>query len=480
MKRIIIILLLGIGGLFSGCDSWLDVQPYDSMTDEQLYSTEVGIQRALNGIYLGLVSNELYAKNLSCGAVDVLGGLYYIPENHTFRDLSQFKYSEAVPKATLESIWKSAYKLISGCNEFLESVSAHRNLLKADEYPVFMGEALAVRTFLHFDLFRLFGNVYTEETKTSPAIPYYDKVTDIAAEILSAEVLMKYLLADVDSAIVCLRHDPILTDGTGTGEGFWDYRSYRLNYYAAWALKARMLYYMGTAYEAEAGRIARALLDSKDPLTGEADNFMEVFPGIDYETGRNDRLFYPEMLFGMHNMKRETLYKGAFSLDLENNNLLSASIKYLENLFTDDSDVRRSCWEDVSAERGDIKSFVKFYPTQAYSENPYLYETQVLLRKSELYLIASATATDPEEKAWYLEELRLLRGYQVGNMVGLDPNELLDLEWKKEFYGEGQYFFFLKRNQVQTITDHEGYAKQMSAGYAVPLPESETNNRYDK
>ena len=213
---------------------------------------------------------------------------------------------------------------------------------------------MAVRSLLHFDLFRLFGNVYTEETKTSPAIPYYDKVTDIAAEILSAEVLMKYLLADVDSAIVCLRHDPILTDGTGTGEGFWDYRSYRLNYYAAWALKARMLYYMGTAYEAEAGRIARALLDCKDPLTGEADNFMEVFPGIDYETGRNDRLFYPEMLFGMHNMKRETLYKGAFSLDLENNNLLSASIKYLENLFTDDSDVRRSCWEDVSAERGDI------------------------------------------------------------------------------------------------------------------------------
>lgn len=169
---------------------------------------------------------------------------------------------------------------------------------------------------------------------------------------------------------------------------------------------------------------------------------MEVFPGIDYETGRNDRLFYPEMLFGMHNMKRETLYKGAFSLDLENNNLLSASIKYLENLFTDDSDVRRSCWEDVSAERGDIKSFVKFYPTQAYSENPYLYETQVLLRKSELYLIASATATDPEEKAWYLEELRLLRGYQVGNMVGLDPNELLDLEWEKRILRRRPIFLF--------------------------------------
>ena len=478
MKKIIIVLLLWCGGLFSGCNSWLDVKPYDSMTDTQLYSTEAGIQRALNGIYLGLVSNDLYAKNLSCGAVDVLGGLYFIRDNHSFQDLSLYKYSEAGPKATFEAVWKSAYKLISGCNEFLETVPLHRDVLKAEDYPLVMGEALAVRTFLHFDLFRLFGSVYSESTKTLPSIPYYDRVTDIAAEIVSAEVFMEHLLADVDSAIVYLKNDPVLINGVGTGESFWDYRSYRLNYYAAWALKARMLYYMGTAHEAEAGRIARTLLAGKDPLTGAMDNFMEVFPGVDDETGRNDRLFYSEMLFGMHNMKREELYKALFSLDLENNNLLCASTRYLTALFTDDNDVRQSSWEAVSIERGDIKSFVKLYPTQAFPENPYLYETQVLLRKSELYLIASATTADPEEKSRYLEELRLLRGYQVGNMVGLDPDELLDQEWKKEFYGEGQYFFFLKRNQVQTVTDHEGNPMQVSRGYVIPLPESETNNRY--
>ncbi|MCM1032083.1 MAG: RagB/SusD family nutrient uptake outer membrane protein [Oscillibacter sp.] len=478
MKKIIVILLLLGGGLFSGCNAWLDVKPYDSMLDEQLYSTEAGVQRALNGIYLGLISNDLYAKNLSCGAVDVLGGLYFIRDKHNFQDLSLYKYSEAGPKATFESIWKSAYRLISGCNEFLESVSEHRDVLKPAEYPIYMGEALAVRTLLHFDLFRLFGSAYSEATKNLPAIPYYNRVTDIAAEIVSAEVLMKRLLADVDSAIVCLRNDPVLTLGVGTGESFWDYRNYRLNYYAAWALKARMLYYMGTAHEAEAGRIARTLLAGKDPLTGEATRFMEVFPGVNDETRRNDRLFCSEMLFGLHNMKRETLYKELFSLDLENNHLLCASVKYLTDLFSDDNDVRQSSWEAVSIERGDVKSFVKFYPTQAYTENPYLYETQVLLRKSELYLIAAATA-DSDEKSFYLEELRLLRGFQVGNMVGLNPDDLLDLEWKKEFYGEGQYFFFLKRNQVQIVKDHEGNPMRVSKGYAIPLPESETNNRYE-
>lgn len=477
MKKIIILFLAGLGGLLSGCNSWLDVKPYDSMTDTQLYSTEAGIQRALNGIYLGLVSNNLYAKNLSCGMVDVLGGLYYIRDQHSYREYSQYKYTENRVKATFESIWTSGYKLISGCNEFLESVPLHREVLKGQDYSVMMGEALAVRTFIHFDLFRLFGNTYTEGTKRGEAIPYYNRVTDVPAEILTAEALMGHLLTDIDSAISRLAVDPVLTTGAGDKDGFWDYRNYRLNYYAAWALKARMLYYMGAERAAEACRIARALLEGKDPLTGEANNFMVVF--ADRKTGQNDPLFYTEMLFGVHNMNREALYKDMFSLDLENNNLLCASNRYLEAMFQDDSDVRLNSWETVSIDRGDFRSFMKYYPTKAVSANPYLYVTQVLMRKSELYLIVAATAADPEVRSHYLETLRLARGYQVGNTVGIDLDKLLDQEWKKEFYGEGQYFFFLKRNQIQTITDHEGNPVQVSKGYFVPLPESETNNRYE-
>lgn len=477
MKKIIIGLFLG--ALLTGCNSWLDVQPYDSMTDDQLYSTETGIQRALNGIYLGLASNDLYAKNLTCGAVDVLGGLYYIPEKHNYEDYSFYKYTETKPKATFESIWKAGYKIISGCNEFLESVSASQGILKDRDYANVTGEALALRTLVHFDLFRLFGKVYTENTKNLQAIPYYTQVTDVPTDILSAEQLMKQLLADIDTAIVRLSGDPILIDGVGNGESFWDYRNYRLNYYAAWTLKARMLYYMGPTYNAEAFRITQALLESKDPYTGKANNFTETFVAIDNETGRKDYLFYPEILFGIHNIKRETLYKDLFSLDLDNNNLLSASNKFLADLFTVDSDIRQNAWETAPIDRGEFKTFKKFSLIQEVQTNPYLYETQALLRKSELYLIAAATAPNEELKARYLEDLRLSRGYQVGNTVGGDLNNLLDQEWKKEFYGEGQYFFFLKRNQVSSIKNHDGNTVDISKAYIVQLPESETNNRYE-
>lgn len=479
MKKIIILLLAGWGGLLAGCNSWLDVKPYDSMTDQQLYSTETGIQRALNGIYLGLVSNNLYARNLTCGVVDVLGGLYYIPEKHSYQDYALYKYTEAQPKATFENIWTAGYKAISGCNEFLESVPLHREVLKSEDYPMMMGEALALRTFLHFDLFRLFGNAYTEGNRNLQAIPYYAYVTDIPTEIPSAEEFMKHLLADIDSAIVFMAKDPVLTNGVGNGEGFWDYRNYRMNYYAAWTLKARMLYYMGTEHETEAYRISASLLEGKDPGTGETNNFMEIFTAVDNETGRKDQLFYSEILFGMHNMKREQLYKDLFSLDLENSNLLCASTKFLSSLYATSSDIRQNAWEVAPIERGEFKTFKKFYSAQEVQNNPYLYETQVLLRKSELYLIAAATAPSEELKAGYLDKLRLARGYQVDNTVGADLDVLLDEEWKKEFYGEGQYFFFLKRNQIQTIKDHEGNPLNVAKGYVIPLPESETNNRYE-
>ena len=65
MRKVIIILTALAGSLFfNSCNSWLDVKPYDSMAEEQLYSTENGIQRALNGLYLSLASNDLYAENL--------------------------------------------------------------------------------------------------------------------------------------------------------------------------------------------------------------------------------------------------------------------------------------------------------------------------------------------------------------------------------------------------------------------------------
>lgn len=477
MRKTIIILTILAGGLFfGGCNSWLDVKPYDSMAEDQLYSTENGIQRALNGLYLSLASNDLYAENLGGGAIDVLGQRYKLSSGHTYYDLSEYKYTNDGPKGTFEAIWKAAYKLIADCNEFLEKVPEHQDLMSQANYRMSMGEALAIRTLLHFDMFRIFGPVYSEANKKESSIPYYNVVTDVSRPILPADELVEHLFADIDSAIVLLSEDVILTEGIVKDEDFWDYRNLRLNYYAVWALKARMCWYLGDEYADEAYRIATTLLEGKDPKTNEANNFNTAFTPVSQTVAVKDRVFFCEELFALHNMKRTTMYKELFSSDLEDDNILLSTESYINKLYDEPNDYRRHSWEVATGRQtSGLMVFVKYAEQTENRSDPYLYEIQSMLRLSELYLIAAATTNDDVVASSWLEKLRMIRGYQSG-MVGSDVQTTLRQEWEKEFYGEGQYYYYLKRNGITSVSGPNGSKKP---NYIIPLPESETDNRRD-
>ena len=95
----------------------------------------------------------------------------------------------------------------------------------------------------------------------------------------------------------------------------------------------------------------------------------------------------------------------------------------------------------------------------------------------ELYLIAAATAPDDATATSYLEQLRINRGYQVNNMQGADVTTILQKEWEKELFGEGQFYYFLKRNNITTITNPNNVSQNIN--YSIPLPETETDNRRD-
>ena len=477
MRKTIIILTILAGGLFfGGCNSWLDVKPYDSMAEDQLYSTENGIQRALNCLYLSLASNDLYAENLGGGAIDVLGQRYKLSSGHTYYDLSEYKYTNDGPKGTFEAIWKAAYKLIADCNEFLEKVPEHQDLMSQANYRMSMGEALAIRTLLHFDMFRIFGPVYSEANKKESSIPYYNVVTDVTRPILPADELVEHLFADIDSAIVLLSEDVILTEGIVKDEDFWDYRNLRLNYYAVWALKARMCWYLGDEYADEAYRIATTLLEGKDPKTNEANNFNTAFTPVSQTVAVKDRVFFCEELFALHNMKRTTMYKELFSSDLEDDNILLSTESYINKLYDEPNDYRRHSWEVATGRQtSGLMVFVKYAEQTENRSDPYLYEIQSMLRLSELYLIAAATTNDDVVASSWLEKLRMIRGYQSG-MVGSDVQTTLRQEWEKEFYGEGQYYYYLKRNGITSVSGPNGSKKP---NYIIPLPESETDNRRD-
>ena len=82
-KTLILLSLILLGGICTGCDRFLDVQPKDQYTEKQLLATPGGYYTAMNGLYNNLTSNSLYGKNLSYELIDV------ISKSHAERNVGQ-------------------------------------------------------------------------------------------------------------------------------------------------------------------------------------------------------------------------------------------------------------------------------------------------------------------------------------------------------------------------------------------------------
>lgn len=76
-----------------------------------------------------------------------------------------------------------------------------------------IGEAMALRAFLHFDMLRLFGPVYATN-KADLSIPYNTVYSISATSLLPATQVVEKVLKDLDEAERLLgESDPIIEEG---------------------------------------------------------------------------------------------------------------------------------------------------------------------------------------------------------------------------------------------------------------------------
>ena len=172
MKLHVIIYLSLLLFLGSGCSDFLDVQPKDKQSEEQLFATRGGFYTAVNGIYNKLASSSLYGKNLTYEMIDILAFRYTpLSVNKYYTALVKPDYTDETVEANLSNIWSSAYSTILNCNVLLKNLKISTGVLNEQEKKVLTGEALALRAFLHLDMLRLFGPVYVKDP-SAEAIPY--------------------------------------------------------------------------------------------------------------------------------------------------------------------------------------------------------------------------------------------------------------------------------------------------------------------
>lgn len=483
MKKILYTMILACCTLLTSCDDWLEVKPYDKISEEELLKSEEGYQKMLNGIYIDLNSEALYGKTLTVEMIEVMGGAYTIGTDNSvwgnYKDLSSYKYATEYWRGRLDQTWNKAYALILNCNKILETIDENQHLFTGGSYYVVKGEALALRAMLHFDMLRLFGPVYSKDSDKK-AIPYYTKQTNTPEPILTAEEVAGQVAADLEDARTLLANDPVKTEGTlmsGAQDGtsnFMRYRALRLNYYAVEALLARVYLYMGD--KKDAFKYASDVIKT-------ADN--GIFPFVDKSlvTGSPadpDRIFSSEVLFALTNTSRGTIHKNFYDPSRLPNYVFYMDNSLMSNIVFGGATTTGGYQDDYRYRANWIATGSNryFYKYSDMVANGSIQNTMIpMLRLGEMFLIAAESqSNDLAKGVQYVNALRRNRG--VANLQTLTP-DLLKYEYIRELYGEGQLFYLYKRlySDVITSANSNKNPKASDLIFVVPLPDSEIENR---
>lgn len=476
MKTYLLMLMAWVMTLgFVSCNKFLDVKPEDRFLSDAVFENEASVNNALNGIYLNLAKPALYGGSMTMSTIDAMAQYYYYPVD-SLKQITTYNYNDRGVQDKYNGIWRSSYVAILNTNSFLLQLNKSVGVVPEARKDILKGEAYAIRAFLHFDLLRLFGPVYATNPNTT-AIPYLTVPTEKIQPLLSAKTVMDSLLADIGKAELLLKNDPVRTGGVVAVSGldpsgdFYKLRNRRLNFYAVLGLKARILLHKGDKVGAFAA--ARQVINEAGKWFPWTDSGLTL-PGIQ----NPDRSFSSEVLFGVQNYDLYNQQRGLFAATLSPNFIYAPLPERLDQVFESNlNDYRyRINWVSGASAGKAYKTFVKY---QDVVDTKLVFRNlQPLLRMSEMYYIAAECAPDPGQAIEYINSVRRNRG--LSDLLStVNLNDEIRKEYRKEFWGEGQTFFYYKRNAIATIPGSANNVDvQMNAlKYVVPLPLSETQNR---
>ena len=167
MKKINILVFVLVSHLLcSSCGDWLEVLPQSQITSEKVFDNEDGYYSALSGVYLKMADKDAYGNSMTVCQLEIMGqtmsmaqasliepyydqgdfngfATYYYPLQTRFGNIEN----------TLTAIWKMTYNAIANDNLLLENLETQdAGLFEPGAKEVLLGEALALRAYIHFDM----------------------------------------------------------------------------------------------------------------------------------------------------------------------------------------------------------------------------------------------------------------------------------------------------------------------------------------
>lgn len=428
-----LILLISI----SSCKKdFTDLKPYNALPLDDALSNEAGLNTAVNGMYSGLRSTNLYGRTATLKG-DLMGDNVYVKAANSGRYLDFNDYNINVANANALGEWQQFYIVIKNANTIINStLPGNANINQ------FKGEAYAVRALMYFDLVRNFCQPYTVDANAL-GVPI---VTEFDQNSMPKRNTLKEVYAlindDLNKAYSLMTQN---LNGSMTISGTGTVRPLNSSYftkYGARALQAKVYAHMGDWANAKT-----AALDvvNASGITLVANNALVSY--WKNPAPRTDRV--------------ETIFE--VSSDLGNNNGTNAlaylydSTGYGDLLVTNElygkytaTDVRRQL---IVAP---VRAGITVYVNNKYSNtgNANDKDDQKILRYADVLLIlaeAYARTSDPTNALLRLNQVAQNRDASFGGFNSTGQQLIDDIinERRKELAFEGDRFFDLQRlNQV--------------------------------
>lgn len=451
----------------TSCSDWLNVQPSDTASENQLFAASAGYRVALNGIYKLASSPSLYGKEMSWGLMSIFGrdyafGRIYISPTNDYAVISErYKYTDAGAIAIIDPLWKTSYKCIVNCNNLIGKVKNEDPKLFSMgviEQNLIQGEAMAMRAMMHFDVLRIFAPAPIKDDGRA-YIPYYNQdglstgqpslpVKQVLANIVEDLKNARDLVAPYDTLDVERKN--MLTDrfrfisekspGIELVDIFFASRGYRMSYPAITAILARVYNYMGEhklAYD-EAIKVSEMEIIY--------DNYpYRLFTFTRLDQINVDRKTHNDLIFTLHDVK---LYENY--LPYYNSLPYFVLADDLTTLFTDPADYRFTdlTKSDSKNKRVPLKNLE---PLTTGQTEKMVSEMLPVIKLSEMYFIQAeyfASQGMFAEAAKAIDRVRIGRncaseGIKITDKTSFEK-ELIN-EARREFFGEGQTYYYYKK-----------------------------------
>ena len=412
MKKAIMIFCTGMLLLATSCENWLDVKPKAEIKWDVMFETEQGFKDALIGCYYNLADESVYGGALNCTFIEVLAQQYTLSSYTNFTSVAQYLYQSTAVTSYSDAIWSKLYKVLANVNALIEATE------------LFLGYAPESKIAVRPEGYTPYpgdDNFFDEKEKTK----------------------------------------------------------YRMNLRGAIATRMRLNMWEGN-YD-EAYEDAMTLQSSDYPLQWVAQTDLQ-------EGTSQDLVLSKEMLFGLKAYDRfEQIWKPYFKRmdendNNQNTNFLGISEEHAHEIYEREAGFADADWRYIYwlAEKNDpVFRLNKYYETEDMTNTnniTLLKSAEVCYTEAEC-LLRKGGGANKVKAVEALNKVRKNRGLASMLLETSLPEEEvwneLEKEWRKEFIGDGQLFFYYKRMGVTSIPYTTATCDDKV--YVLPLPQAEVD-----